>query len=92
MIEDEKLANYADTSLNPAIEPEEESLQLERYDLKAPHELKLLSWSRYRPFYNYDKRIPYIYDDSIGQDTFLYVIDQGINQRNPVRGVPTVIE
>ena len=50
----------------------------------APQDLDLISWSPVKPLPWRMKG--YVYDPSFGRDTYLYVIDNGLNIANPPKG------
>ena len=51
----------------------------------APEDLGIVSWSRTKPL---PRRLDgYVYDVNLGQDTYIYVIDHGLNGQGSVSNV-----
>lgn len=51
----------------------------------APQDLDLVSWPPRRRIPASGKMPWYVYDVARGTDTYIYIIDNGINMNNPVR-------
>ena len=56
-----------------------------RHQRDAPQDLDLVSWPPRKRLPVLDKMKWYVYDVARGTDTYIYIIDNGINKDNTVR-------
>lgn len=59
-----------------------------RHQRDAPQDLKLVSWPPRTRIPLFRKMPFYVYDVAMGTDTYIYIIDNGINKDNAVRTPP----
>ena len=74
----------ANRTLPKGASPEELKLPF-RSQRDAPQDLDLVSWPPRRRIPAVGKMPWYVYDVARGTDTYIYIIDNGINTNNPVR-------
>ena len=56
-----------------------------RYQRDAPQDLDLVSWPPRKRVPGSGMMLPFAYDVAKGVDTYIYIIDNGINKANAVR-------
>ena len=84
----EILTNTSTSSGAENARPKPESPELKRPRISqpdAPQDLDLVSWPPRTRLPNFGKMPGYKYDVTRGVDTYIYIIDNGINMDNAVR-------